>query len=149
MSVLKGLVETVGLDHTFFYQFIIISILYFVTKKLFLQRYYQDIEKRREVTKGSFSQSQEMEDKIENLKKSYDQKAQSLNKKFQDVFGFIKNSTEESFIKDREFLQEEQKKDLEAQKKTLLKNKEREDEKLKKDLPNLIQSLVGKITGRV
>ena len=149
MSVLKDFINTVGLDHTFFYQFVIITILYFTVKHLFLQKYYQDIEKRRESTKGSFSQSKETEEKIEDLKKDYSQKAQEIHKDFQEVFTTIRNSTEESFKKGRDALQNEQRKDLEDQRKQLLKNQTQEEKKLEKELPDLVQSLVNKILERV
>ncbi len=148
MSLFKDFIETVGLDHTFFYQLIIITLLYFVVKKLFLLRYYQDVEKRRERTKGSFSKSKEVEEKIVNLEKKYSQKAQTLNQKFQDVFGRIKEESEKSFQKNKLILEEEQRKRLESQRSQILKDKNQEEQKLEKDMPHLVQSLVDKMVGK-
>ncbi|MGI9548358.1 MAG: hypothetical protein ACR2M7_00030 [Bdellovibrionales bacterium] len=148
MEILKNFATTVGLDHTFFYQFILIVVLYFLMKKLFLQSYCENLEKRREMTKGSFLESQKKEIEIENLKKVYSEKAQALNKKFQSKFGVIKESVEKKFKEERAAIQAQHIEGLKKQKEHLTNHKDQENKKLEKEIPALVQALINKMLGK-
>jgi len=147
--MLKDFIETVGLDQSFFYQFVFILGMYFLMKKLFLQTYYQNVKKRTQLTKGSFLKSKEMKDEITNLKEVYDKKAQRLNQDFQEIFAVAKDKAQKNFTQDKETLQKSQKAALKVKREQWLKQKQQAEQTLKKEMPSLVQSLVHKMIGKI
>ena len=147
MELINTLVQTVGLDESFFYQFVFVGVLYFVTKKLFLNAYYKNVEKRRDLTQGRLISNKDLEDKIKNLQQEYEQQARKLNTKFQNVFNQIKEEQEEIMKQKKKDFQKAYETTLAERQESLLKEKQEQEKQIKEELPELIQALAGKVKG--
>ena len=147
MDILTNLITTIGLDKSFFYQFAIIAITYFVTKKLFLQPYYNLLQKRQDLTKGKEVGSKKLEQNIEELKETYEQKAAKIHKDFQSVYSEIKKQAERNFGEQKQNITEKQLVQTAQKRNHLVEEQAKQDKELEKDIPNLAQSLVEKIKG--
>ena len=145
MAVLTDLINTVGLDQSFFYQLALAVLLYFLSKKLFLQPYLESFDKRKELTKGRMKSSKELEEKIEKAKSHYEQKAREVHKKFQELFNRIKQEAQKDFLEERVKAQEEQKRDFKKEKQNLNQALREQNLVLQKEIPFLVAQLVEKM----
>ena len=145
MSLLSDLINTIGLDKSFFYQLVLAVALYFISKKLFFQPYLESFEKRQKFTKGRLESSKNLEEKIEEKKSFYDQKAKFVHQEFQKIFNEIKQKAQASYQKESLKLQEEQKELMAKDREKLNQALKDQSAGLEKDLPFLVKLLVGKI----
>ena len=145
MSLLSDLISTVGLDSSFFYQFLLTAGIYFISKNLFFQPYLEKFKERQERTKGRLKSSKVLELQIEEKKMIYKQKAQKIHKEFQEIFNQIKQKAQESYLSENLKLKKEQKKELEKKRRILSQALKEQEMALEKDLPLLVELLVGKI----
>ena len=145
MDLLKSLIDTVGLDQSFFYQLALATVLYFISKELFLQPYIRNSNKRQELTKGRMKSNKDLEGKIEEKKTLYEQKAKELHKKFQEIFNIIKQKAQEDCLTETLKIQTDQKQWIEKERQSLRQALKIEEIALGKDLPLLVDLLVEKI----
>ena len=145
MSLLNNLIQTVGLDSSFFFQLALAVALYFVLKKLLFQPYIESFERRQELTKGRMKSSKELEDKIEENKRLYEKKAKLIHEQFQEVFNEIKQETQERCQNEILQLKQEQKEFIGKEKEKLSRALKEETIRLEKELPALTNLLIEKI----
>ena len=145
MDLLNSLIDTVGLDQSFFYQLALAVILYFISKELFLRPYIKNFNKRQELTKGRMKSGQELEGKIEEKKILYEQKAKELHKKFQEIFNTVKQKAQEDCLKETLKIQANQKQWIERERQSLKQALKQEETALEKEMPLLVNLLVEKI----
>ena len=145
MSLLRDLINTVGLDSSFFYLFLLTAGLYFISKNLFFQPYLEKLAERQKRTKGRLKSSKELESQIEEKKIIYQQKAQKIHKEFQETFNQIKHKTQENYLSENLKLKKEQKKELEKERQNLNQALKEQEAALEKDFPLLLKLLVDKI----
>ena len=147
MNFIQGFITTLGLDHTFFFQFVVVVLSYLVFTKLFIWPYVKKARKREEQTKGRLKDDGLLIQKIEDLKTEFESETRKWSEEFQLVF---KKETEEILKKHGESLAELfQEKELrlkQAQEK-LLKVKKEEELQLKQDFPFLVETLTKKLRG--
>ena len=147
MALLRDLINTVGLDISFFYQLFLAIIVYFISKKLFFQPYLENFKKSQKLTKGSLKSSEEIEKSIEEKKVLYEQKAKSVHEKFQETFSKIKNQSQKDYLLKTSKLQEEQRNFLDKERKNLNQSVKTQEDLLKQDVPSFVSLLVEKIKG--
>ncbi|MCY4321706.1 MAG: hypothetical protein OXC37_04825 [Bdellovibrionaceae bacterium] len=145
METLKTLIQTLSLDHSFFYHLILALILYFISKKWLFQPYIAKMDERSRLTKGRMDTNEEKKLEIEKKKELYEEKAKNIHKEFQKLFSVMKNKAMENFSKESLKLEKDQKTFLDEQKKNLVENAKKQNEILEKSLPQLKESLLGKI----
>jgi len=145
VDLLKNLIDTVGLDQSFFYQLSLAVIFYFISKELFLRPYIGNFNKRQELTKGRLKSSRELEEKIKEKKALYEQKAKELHKKFQEVFNAVKQKAQEDCLKETSKIQSDQKQWIERERRNLKQTLNEEDMALEKELSVLVDLLVEKV----
>ncbi|MBC6415042.1 MAG: hypothetical protein GDA46_01430 [Bdellovibrionales bacterium] len=145
MKMLGSLVETVGLDYSFFYHLIFSVIIFFLSKKWLWQAYIQAMDKRTQLTKGRVNETEALDQKIQINKEIYEKKAKHIHKEFQNIFNDMKEDSLKYFSKESLKIQEEHKK-LMKQKRDFLKKKVQEQEDiLRKSLVSLSELLLEKI----
>ncbi len=145
MSLLSNLIETIGLNSSFFYQLALAVALYFISKKLFLQPYLKSLEKRQKLTKGRMKNSKKLEEQIEASKAIYEEKAKSVHEQFQQIFHKIKQKNQQDSLNEIGRLQKEQKEFISKEKEKLNHAIKEQSVLLEKDLPILTKLLVEKI----
>ena len=145
MSLLSDLISTLSLDRSFFYQFFIAGILYFISKKLVFQPYLENFEQHQKLTKGRLKSSKDLEEKIEEKKRLYEKKAKFVHQEFQKTFNKIKQTAQESYLNKSLKLQKEQKNLMEKERENLKQALKDQSARLEKDLPFLTKLLVEKI----
>ena len=145
MDMLQNLINTVGLDNSFFYQLFLAVVLYFTSKNLFFQPYLKTLNQRRALTKGRLQHSQELSAQIEKNKKLYEQKAKELNKNFQSVFSKIKNKSQKNHLNETLIIEQKHKDWIKNQRDNLSRVCEEQEKSLEQALPNLVKLLTEKI----
>lgn len=145
MDFLSGFITTLGLDKTFFSQFILVAILYFVLNRMLFTPYLNFLEKRNALTKGKFSEGQTLQSEIEILQKKYVTESQDVNTQFQKTFAEIKQNADQEFKKEEEGLKKRHTEFLKSQKEELNQAEKKSEQALKKALPLFVESLVKKM----
>lgn len=99
METLNNLIETLGINYTFFYHFLVATLLFFISKKRLWIPYIESMDKRNELTNGRLSNTKELDLKIQNQKDLYEKKAKKIHSDFQAVFNEIKTKALQDFSK--------------------------------------------------
>lgn len=147
MNLLNELINTVGLDKSFFYQLCLAVALYFLLKKLLFQPYLEKLSQRESLTQGRLKNSEELGLKIEEKKKAYEEKAQKLHIEFQKIFNKSKKQAQDNFLKESLKLKEEQKDWIKKERSNLKLALKEQEQILEKELKELTKLLVKKIAG--
>lgn len=145
MDFIKGFIETLGLDSSFFIQFAWAVGLYFILAKILLKPYFQLMEKRENLTGGRFESSRKLEEDIEQLKAQYEEKAKTVHKAFQKDFGEIKKQVESDHKSKLIELQREWEDTLNREQERIVKEGVVQAQLLKADVPHFVESLVKKL----
>ena len=145
METLNTLIQTVGLNYSFFYQLLIGVALFFISRNWLWRPYIESMDEREKLTKGLLSGAKELEIKIQAQQELYEKKAKQIHKDFQVVFNGIKESALQDFSEKSLTLEQEHKESL-NKKRIDLKSAVKDQEKLlKKELPVLSKLLLNKI----
>ena len=147
MDFLKGFIDTLGLDKTFFFQFLLVVLLYFVLNKLLFRPYLKLLEKRESLTKGKFSEGKQLGIQTESLKQEYEKKSRKLYSEFQKLFSKIKEESEKEFQIKKEGLKKVHSELLRTKKEEISKAQKESEEELKKAIPSFVEALVNKMKG--
>ena len=145
MDTLQNIINTVGLDGSFFYQLFLAVGLYFVSKKLFFQPYLKTLNQRGALTRGRLKHSEELSIQIKKNKRLYEQKAKELNKKFQTIFNEIKKRAQENYLSETLIIEQEQKEWIKKQRRNLSQACKEQEKSMEQNLPRLVKLLVEKI----
>ena len=145
MEMVNDFIRTVGLDKSFFFQLTLATVLYFLSKQLFLRAYLENFQKSEQLTKGRMSRNQDLEEKIERQKNLYEQKAKTLHSEFQKVFNEKKKEAQKKYQENSLNIQKEQNKLIKKQRSVLKQSLEEQEDQLQKEIPFLTELLVEKI----
>ena len=145
METLNSLIQTLSLDYSFFYHFILALILYFISKSLLFQPYISTMDQRRNFTKGRLAKSEDLDLQIQKNQELYEIKAKKIHAEFQKFFTEIKVKAMESFSKDSLNLEKEQKLWLEKESARLKDSAQKQNQVLEKEIPQLKSALLNKI----
>lgn len=145
MDFIKGFIETLGLDSSFFIQLVWAVGLYFILAKILLKPYFRLMEKRENLTGGRFKSSRKLEEDIEQLKIQYEEKAKKVHAEFQKDFGEIKKQVEWDHKARLSELQRAWEAHLQQEQKRILKEKKEQTDLLKRETPHFVESLVEKL----
>ena len=145
METLNNLMQTVGLNSSFFYQLFIAVMLFFVSKKWLWAPYIEKMDERDRLTKGRFSNTKNLDLKIQANQELYEKKAKKIHKDFQDVFNKIKETALQDFSKKSLELEKGHKESLKKRMNDLKSAVKDQEKALKEDLPNLSSLLLNKI----
>ena len=145
--MIADFIRALGLDFSFFYQLILAVFLYFASKRLFFAPYLKSFQQRQERTKGRMQSSRELEQKIEESRKIYEEITRQNHKEFQEIFGRIKQKFVQETAQESARLHREQKEIMAVERENLRRDVKKQDLLLEKDLPVLTKLLVDKIKG--
>ena len=145
MEILKNLIQTLALDQSFFYHLVLAIIAFFISKNGLFRPYISAMDQRRKFTKGRLEESEELDIKIQESQKLYDEKAKKIHKEFQEIFGEIKDKALSAFSLDSLKLEEDQKRWLQQERIKLREKAQAQNKILEKEIPYLSSELLGKI----
>lgn len=145
METLNNLIQTVGLNHSFFYQLLIAILLFFISRKWLWNPYIASMDERDRLTKGRLSNTKELDLKIQANQELYEKKAKQLHKDFQAVFNDRKELALQDFLKKSLQLEKEYKESLKKKRRDLKAAVKTQESLLKKELPDLSALLLNKI----
>ena len=145
MEAINNLIQTVGLNYSFFYHLLIAATLFFISKKWLWKPYIQEMDKRTQLTKGRIDSTKDLDLKIQANRGLYEKKAKSIHRKFQTIFNKIKEDSLTYFSKQSLKIEEEHQERLRQKRQTLKQKAKEQDELLKKELPALRDLLLNKI----
>ena len=86
MEILLNVFESLGINHTIFYQFIVFVILFFLLKQILFKDLLRVIVDREEKTVVSEKNAEEVEKEAQELKAKYDKMVADIYKKYQEKF---------------------------------------------------------------
>jgi F0F1-type ATP synthase membrane subunit b/b' len=93
MQILAAL----GINHTLFYQFGIFCIALIILNYGFFVPYVSALAKREQQTTGSVEAANEMTEKTQGLRKSFEEKARAINLEIKSIYeGFRKEGSTET-----------------------------------------------------
>lgn len=144
MQTLKHLINTIGLDASFFYQFILVCVLYFISRSLF-KAYLNNFIKREELTKGRLLSGQKIKEQIIKQKLVYENKTKDIQKSFQNIFNKIKKQSLDQYKKDKTDIEKSQQEILKTKRKELQQGLKEQDAQVEAASSSLTQLLVKKI----
>ena len=147
MDFLRDFISILNLDSTFFIQFAVVVVFYFITTRLFLNAYLNRQEQRQALTKGRMVQSEELEKEVETLKEQYGKKTREVHQKFQEVFQKIRQAVLEEHEKRMDAVERESREQLERERTTLLQSKKNTEADFLKDRTLFVKTLVEKLGG--
>ena len=147
MDFLKDFISVLKLDNTFFIQFVLVAVFYFITTRLFLTPYVNRQEQRRSLTKGRLDRSERLKEETEVLKERYAQTARKAHQKFQEIFQKTHRETLEKHKKQVEAVEKEGRELLKKERSALLQKKKAAEEEFRKDSPLLVKTLTAKLRG--
>lgn len=145
MEILKDLIQTLALDQSFFYHLLLATIAFFISKNWLFRPYISAMDQRKKFTKGRLEESGELDIKIQESQKLYEEKAKKIHKEFQELFGGIKEKALSAFSLDSLKLEEEQKLWLKQERAKLKENSQEQNKILEKEIPQLKSALFDKI----
>ena len=145
MDFIKGFIEVLGLDGSFFFHFTWAALLYFITAKTTLKPYIRRLKKRERLTGGRFKNSRKLREGAEQLKTQAEAQARKAHRAFQRHFGAIKKQAEEEARKRLEELQAARAKKLRQEKERIAKERTEREAALKKEIPQLAEALKEKL----
>lgn len=149
MDFLKDFISILNLDNTFFVQFAVVVVFYFVTTRLFFNSYLERQEQRQSLTKGRMTKADKLEGEMEVVKEQYTEKTREVHQKFQGVFQKIRQAVLEEHKNQVESIETESRKQLEKERAALFQKKQEVEEVFLKERPFLVKTLVKKLEGDV
>ena len=147
MDFLKDFISVLNLDNTFFVQFAVVVVFYFITTRLFLNSYLSRQEQRQALTKGRMVRAEELEKETETLKEQYGKKTREVHRKFQEGFQKIKQSVLDEHAKQIEVIERESGEQLEKERAALLQSKKETEAGFLRDRALFVKTLVEKLGG--
>ena len=137
--------QTVGLNHSFFYHLLFSALLFFISKKWLWKPYIQEMDRRTQLTKGRMNSTKDLDLKIQANKELYEKKAKHLHREFQTVFNQIKEDSLNRFSEQSLKIEKEHKESLKQKRQALQQKAKEQEELLQKELPALSELLLSKI----
>ena len=134
-----SLIQALGVDGTFFVQFIIFLLFYPVLSRFLLRPYFQLQNQREKETVGCMKQAEKLKEKQLSLKEQYERKARDINEQFNKLYGEESKKLRELFLQRRMKNQEEIQKEYEQEKEGFFQEVE--------IAKNRLQSEVNELTG--
>lgn len=86
MDILAGILSQLGVDNTFFFQFVIFMVVFVFLWNVTFSAYFKAYEVRESKTTGSEAEADELLKQTESLEKEYQDKARALNAEIKEVF---------------------------------------------------------------
>ena len=145
MSLLKNLIETLGLNHSFFFHFFLGLLLYLVSKKILFQPYLKELKQKEALSKGRMENIKKINQDLESQKQLYSQKAQQIHKEFKSTFHKIKEKAQAQFLKESQSLKKEQGQWIKQGREALKQSLKEQEQSLENSFPQLTKLLVEKI----
>ena len=147
MDFLRDFISVLNLDNTFFVQFAVVVVFYFITTRLFLNSYLSRQEQRQALTKGRMVRAEELEKETETLKEQYGKKTREVHRKFQEGFQKIKQSVLDEHAKQIEVIERESGEQLEKERASLLQSKKETEAGFLRDRDFFVKTLMEKLGG--
>lgn len=145
METLNNLIQTLGLNHTFFYHFLVASLLFFISKKWLWLPYIKSMEKRNELTKGRLSNTKDLDLKIQANQELYEKKAKQIHRDFQVIFNKRKEKTLQDFSQKSLEYERDHKESLKKKMTNLKSSVQKQESLMQKEISGLSEILLNKI----
>ena len=84
------LLRTLGVNQTFWYQLVLLIVVFIVLSKLIIGPYLQAIDKRKQRTLGSEELAANMLAKTEQIQREYETRAQQINMQIREVYDSVR-----------------------------------------------------------
>ncbi len=81
-----GILQQLGLNDSYFFQFIIFTIAYLVLSQILFKPYAEAFEKREHKTKGGEEIASETAKSTQDLKSNYETKARNVSSEIKNIF---------------------------------------------------------------
>lgn len=94
--------EALNLNNTFFIQFLIFLVMYPLLSKLLIGPYFKLYLLREKQTKNLMQEAERWQNKQESLKKKYIEKAQQIDRDFQQIFSQESRKINEEFVQKKQ-----------------------------------------------
>ena len=144
MDFIKGFIDVLGLNSSFFFHFFWAVFLYFIVSAAALKPFLRRLEKRERLTGGRFENSRRLREETEELKAQYEAQAGKAHIEFQKHFGALKRRAEEEARRRMAELQAARAQNLLKEKERVAKEKREREAALQKEIPRLSEALAEK-----
>ena len=114
----SSLIEALGVDGTFFIQFLIFLLFYPLCSRLLFRPYFKLNSQREKETSDRIKKAQQYQQKNEDLKKEYELRARRLSQQFNELYNTKSQTIKAELLK--QYTAEQKKLTTEFQKKRTL-----------------------------
>lgn len=141
----SSLIQALGVDGTFFVQFVIFLLFYPILSHWLFLPYFKLQNQREEETVKRLKQVEELQRKKEHLKKEYEQKAYNINEKFNKIYNEESKQLRQSFLRRRIENQEENRREYERKSQTLLQEIKSAEDQMQSEINQLTEIAVDRL----
>ena len=133
----SSMAEALGINSTFFVQFVIFLLFYPVLSRWFFRPYFQQEQKREQETTKRVQQAEQLKEKQQALEKEYKARAYQLNKDFNTLYNKEIQKLKSAFLNKENQKTEEIKQEYQQKQKSLSQEIKQAQQDMKAEIPAL------------
>ena len=141
----SSLTQALGVDSTFFVQFLIFLLFYPVLSRLLFRPYCQLQDQRERETVERMKQAEKLKEKKQILQKEYEKTARHFNEEFNKTYNEESKKLKEIFLKQRIKNQKKTQKEYEQKNKTLLQEIKEAEAQMQSEINQLTKEAVDRL----
>ena len=147
MEIVTSILTQLGINNTFYYQFAVICVLYFISSKFLFIPLQKVLDLRAEKTTKTQELAGELNDRYKNLKYEYDEKLERTHKAVQEE----KNSKKKEIEQELEYAYKDKESEindkLDLEKNVVEKNYLAKKNKILNESSSLASELIKRVHG--
>ncbi len=137
----SSLAEALGINGTFFVQFLVFLALYPLLSRLLFRPYFRLHEQREEQTRGRMEKADKWRKEEESLKTEYEESARRMNRLFDEMYREKSKKLKQNLLEDEEEKQKELRKEYEQKTRNLLREIKEKEQSLYSETDSLSEQV--------
>ena len=138
----SSLAESLGMNGTFFVQFLIFLALYPVLSRLLFRPFFHLHEQREKQTLGRMKKADEWPKEERALKAEYEEKARRIDRRFDEIYLKESKRLKQGFLEDKERKQKALQKDQKQKNREILQEIKQKEHSLFSEAGRLSKTLI-------
>ena len=141
----SSLVQALGVDNSFFIQFLVLLLFYPVLSRLLFYPYFKFHNQREEETLDRMNRVEKLKEKKVSLQEIYNKKAHFVNAEFNRIYQQNGKQIKESFLQERESKQIKIQKEYEEKSKAFFHEIKQAEDQVQKEVDEIAKMVVNRL----